>query len=96
MDNENKRTISRRDFFKIAGAAGMATAGLAACGDRKGMSSSTNAGEPGGEMRTTDAPVVFSLWTMTAAPPSQPLHRVQPMFARLSARHLHPEGDASD
>ena len=29
---ENKKTISRRDFFKIAGAAGMATAGLAACG----------------------------------------------------------------
>ena len=31
MDNENKRTISCRDFFKIAGAASMATAGLAAC-----------------------------------------------------------------
>ena len=50
MENKNERTISRRDFFKIAGAAGMATAGLAACGDRKGMSSSANAGEPGEEM----------------------------------------------
>lgn len=67
MENKNGKTISRRDFFKIAGAAGMATAGLAACGDRRGTSSSANAGEPGGGMRTTDAPVVFSLWTMTAA-----------------------------
>ncbi len=47
---ENKKTISRRDFFKIAGAAGMATAGLTACGDRQGSLTSANAGEPGGEM----------------------------------------------
>lgn len=46
----NKKTISRRDFFKIAGAAGMATAGLTACGDRQGSLTSANAGEPGGEM----------------------------------------------
>lgn len=32
MDNENKKTISRRDFFKTMGAAGLATAGLTACG----------------------------------------------------------------
>ncbi len=30
---DNKQQISRRDFFKIAGAAGVATAGLAACSD---------------------------------------------------------------
>ena len=35
MDNENKKTISRRDFFKIAGATGMATAGLAACANKR-------------------------------------------------------------
>ena len=50
MENKNNRTISRRDFFKIAGAAGMATAGLTACGDRQGSLTSANAGEPGGEM----------------------------------------------
>ena len=32
MDNKNKKTISRRDFFKTMGAAGLATAGLTACG----------------------------------------------------------------
>ena len=32
MDTKNKKTISRRDFFKTMGAAGLATAGLTACG----------------------------------------------------------------
>ena len=31
MDNKDKKNISRRDFFKTMGAAGLATAGLAAC-----------------------------------------------------------------
>ena len=31
MDNENKKTISRRGFLKTMGAAGLATAGLTAC-----------------------------------------------------------------
>lgn len=33
MDNENKKTISRRNFFKTMGAAGLATVGLTACGE---------------------------------------------------------------
>lgn len=49
MENENKRNISRRDFFKIAGSAGMATAGLTACSGGQG-SSSADAGEPNGKM----------------------------------------------
>ena len=34
MNNEDKKKISRRDFFKIAGAAGAVTTGLAACGNK--------------------------------------------------------------
>ena len=36
---DNKKSISRRDFFKIAGAAGLATAGLTACNDKRGAAS---------------------------------------------------------
>lgn len=36
---DNKKSISRRDFFKIAGAAGLATAGLTACNDKRGTAS---------------------------------------------------------
>lgn len=34
MDKENGKSISRRDFFKIAGAAGMVTAGLVGCNEQ--------------------------------------------------------------
>ena len=40
MGHHTKKEISRRDFFKIAGSAGLASAGLAACNDRR---ESTNA-----------------------------------------------------
>ena len=40
MGHHTKKEISRRDFFKIAGSAGLASAGLVACNDRK---ESTNA-----------------------------------------------------
>lgn len=40
--NKNKKDISRRDFFKIAGGAGLAAAGLAAC---TGKGSSSKSGE---------------------------------------------------
>ena len=46
---DKKNAISRRDFFKIAGAAGMATAGLAACGGKQDASTA-GTGEPTGEM----------------------------------------------
>ena len=42
MDNKNKRIISRRDFFKIAGATGMATAGLAACANKRDKASANS------------------------------------------------------
>ena len=44
-----KGNISRRDFFKIAGAAGITTAGIAAC-DRKEKPSSDGTEGPAGEM----------------------------------------------
>lgn len=48
MDNENKKTISRRDFFKTMGAAGLATAGLTACGGAdKDASASAGTKTPG-------------------------------------------------
>ena len=40
MDKENGKSISRRDFFKIAGAAGMVTAGLVGCNEQSKSSSS--------------------------------------------------------
>ena len=54
MKQKNNKEISRRDFFKIAGAAGIATTGLAAC-TGKGSSQNSAAGKVLGEMtyRTT-------------------------------------------
>ena len=51
MENgKNRDKISRRDFFKLMGAAGMAGAGLAACG-ANGREGQTSAGEiPAGQM----------------------------------------------
>lgn len=49
MNNENKKTISRRNFFKTMGAAGLATAGLTACaGADKDASASKGEKKPGG------------------------------------------------
>ena len=45
---EQKKNISRRDFFKRIGAASVATAGLSACG--KGSKAETGSAEPSGEM----------------------------------------------
>lgn len=45
MENKNKDEISRRDFFKVAGAAGIATAGLSACNDKGSTFSSGVTGE---------------------------------------------------
>lgn len=49
MDNKSKKQISRRDFLKIAGAAGVTTAGLAACNDGKNIAGAENNidGKPG-------------------------------------------------
>ena len=49
MDNEQKKTISRRDFFKLAGTAGLFTAGLAACRDGRNAVSASGKG-PTGQM----------------------------------------------
>ena len=49
MDSKDKKNISRRDFFKTMGAAGLATAGLAACaGADKDASASKGEKKPGG------------------------------------------------
>lgn len=52
MKENDKNKISRRDFFKLAGTAGIATAGLSACIGKSKTSSnvSTSTGEPSGEM----------------------------------------------
>ena len=48
MNNENKKTISRRNFFKTMGAAGLATAGLTACaGSDKNAATPTGTKTPG-------------------------------------------------
>lgn len=54
MEQKDKKGISRRDFLKITGAAGLATAGLAACSDKNGKQEHVD-GKPLGEMtyRTT-------------------------------------------
>ena len=49
MDKENGKSISRRDFFKIVGAAGVVTAGLVGCNEQS-KSSSNVIGEPDGDM----------------------------------------------
>ena len=49
MNNKDKKNISRRDFFKTMGAAGLATAGLATCaGADKDASASKGEKKPGG------------------------------------------------
>ena len=70
---DKNKTISRRDFFKTMGAAGVAAAGLSACG-KNGQE--TSAVEPTGEMtcRTLTGDRVSLLgygcmrWPMKAAP----------------------------
>ena len=46
MKHDKKPTISRREFFKAIGVAGMATAGWAACSDN-GKKPATEAGKKG-------------------------------------------------
>ena len=52
MDKNEKKQISRRDFFKIAGTAGMVTAGLAACGGKQSDVQTGVAGEVSAEDMT--------------------------------------------
>ena len=42
MEHHTKKEISRRDFFKIAGSAGLASAGLTACNDRRESTNTTS------------------------------------------------------
>ena len=46
----NGKSLSRRDFFKVAGAAGLAAAGLAACGGREKAAAGGEDVAPAGEM----------------------------------------------
>ena len=46
----NGKSLSRRDFFKVAGAAGLAAAGLAACGGRDEAVAGGEDAAPAGEM----------------------------------------------
>ena len=51
MENgKNKGKISRRDFFKLMGAAGMAGAGLASCGGKTGGAAAAAGEIPAGQM----------------------------------------------
>ncbi len=51
MENgKNKDKISRRDFFKLMGAAGMASAGLTACGNKGGNTATASGDIPAGQM----------------------------------------------
>ena len=42
MEHHTKKEISRRDFFKIAGSAGLVSAGLVACNDRRDSTNTTS------------------------------------------------------
>ena len=46
----NGKSLSRRDFFKVAGAVGLAAAGLAACGGREKAAAGGEDAAPAGEM----------------------------------------------
>ena len=46
----NGKSLSRRDFFKVAGVAGLAAAGLAACGGRDEAAAGGEDAAPAGEM----------------------------------------------
>lgn len=48
-NNKDTQTISRRNFLKVAGAAGAAMTGLTSCGNRSASSSSTTAETAAGE-----------------------------------------------
>lgn len=52
IEQNNKKEISRRDFFKIAGTAGAVTAGLAACNNRLGANQTGPAREVSAEEMT--------------------------------------------
>ena len=50
------KDISRRDFLKTAGAAGLAAAGLTACGNGSGASSAETEADPAGQMTFRTSP----------------------------------------
>ena len=59
MEQNTKKPITRRDFLKVAGAAGAALTGLAACTGRnagQGDTAQAAAGEPAGRMTYRTSP----------------------------------------
>ena len=56
MNYMKHKDISRRDFLKTAGAAGLAAAGLTACGNGSGASSAETEADPAGQMTFRTSP----------------------------------------
>lgn len=56
MNDMKHKDISRRDFLKTAGAAGLAAAGLTACGNGSGASSAETEADPAGQMTFRTSP----------------------------------------
>ena len=56
MNDMKHKDISRRDFLKTAGAAGLAVAGLTACGNGSGASSAETEADPAGQMTFRTSP----------------------------------------
>ena len=56
MNDMKHKDISRRDFLKTAGAAGLAAAGLTACGNGSGASSAETEAAPAGQMTFRTSP----------------------------------------
>lgn len=56
MNDMKHKDISRRDFLKTAGAAGLAASGLTACGNGSGASSAETEADPAGQMTFRTSP----------------------------------------
>ena len=56
MNDMKHKDISRRDFLKTAGAAGLAAAGLTACGNGSGASPAETEADPAGKMTFRTSP----------------------------------------
>ena len=96
MNYMKHKDISRRDFLKTAGAAGLAAAGLTACGNGSGASSAETEADPAGQMTFRTSPTTgdrvsllgFGMMRLPRLSPDKPdidYPTVEKQIARLKA-----------